>query len=66
LEIKRLGNVLKVDGIRIFFRKILSGLQMLSNIEVIYALGYMGFAVLGLALHYFFFSYPPSGPVHRS
>jgi inositol 1,4,5-triphosphate receptor type 1 len=49
--------VLKVDGIRIFFRKILSGLQMLSNIEVIYAIGYMGFAVLGLALHYFFFSY---------
>lgn len=57
LDLRRFRSILKLDKIKVFFTKVMIIIQLMFNIEVLYAIGYMGFAILGLSLHNFFFSY---------
>ena len=57
LDLRKFKKILIIEKYKIYFRNILIILQLMFNIEIIYAIGYMGFAILGLANNYFFFSY---------
>lgn len=57
LEIGKIKNILTIDGCGNFWKKVHIFTKLFFNVEVLYTLGYMGFAVLGLTTHYFFFCY---------
>jgi hypothetical protein len=57
LEIGKISNILQMDGFKNFLNKFYINLKLLLNVEVLYAIGYMGFAILALSVHYFFYAY---------
>lgn len=57
LEIGRINTVLKTNGWKDFLNTVYIYTKLLLDIDVIYAISYMLFAILGATLHNFFFAY---------
>lgn len=57
LEIEKISNILRIGGWSNLWKKIQKYFKLIFNMEVLYAVGYMGFAILALSIHYFFFCY---------
>jgi hypothetical protein len=57
VEIKKLNDILTIDGCESFWKKISIFFKLMKNAEVLYTFFYLGFAILAMSVHYFFFSY---------
>jgi hypothetical protein len=57
LEIRRIDKILKFNGISNLFKKLGIYLNFLINPTVLYVLSYIGFSILAMSYHYFFFSF---------
>ena len=56
-EIRKISNILTIDGWSNFLKKVQILIKLLTDSEVLYALFYIGFAILALSSHYFYFSF---------
>lgn len=57
LETRRFEKIFTISGGKKFTQKLKIYFLLIINGDVIYALLYMGFAIVGLAYHYFFFAF---------
>ena len=57
MEIHRVYNFLKSSGYSLYCHKMMIFLKLFFNLHVLYTICYMVFAILGLFVHHFFFSF---------
>ena len=57
LEIGTIQTNFQIKRASVIWKKFKVILSLLTNIEVLYEVGYLGFAILAFGLHYFFFAY---------
>ena len=57
MEIHRIYNFLKPSGCSLYCHKIVIYIKLFFNFHVLYSICYMVFAILGLFVHHFFFSF---------
>ena len=57
MEIHRVYKFLKSSGYSLYCNKIMIFLKLFFNVHVLYTILYMVFAILGLFVHHFFFSF---------
>jgi hypothetical protein len=57
LEVARFPKILSEKWHQVLWKNVKIILKILSTLEVIYSIGYIGFTILALTIHNFFFSY---------
>ena len=57
LEIRRIDKILTINGFKDFLKKMQIYFQLIFDSDVLYALAFIAFSLLGLFVHNFFFAF---------
>jgi len=57
LEVARFPKILSEKWYQMLWKNVKIIIKILSSMEVIYSIGYIGFTILALTIHSFFFAY---------